>query len=200
VRVLLAVVAIAGFGLAAIAGATPFGILSRWPELAPLADGSSPLLRAALGVGALAVGVAALFGWRATSAARARPLSAALAAPLILLVLTSHLLVRPFLDPVKGLARGALAVAHALPPGEALLAFDPDETTLAVVPFYGGRFVREVSGEALPEALARAGTNHLLAMPRSLRRLPEATRTRLQAVREIVFTPTRSITLYELAP
>jgi hypothetical protein len=135
-----------------------------------------------------------------TSARRDQPLARAVAIPLLLLLLTSHMLVRPLLDPVKGLKAGALAVARSVPESEPLLAFAPDETTLAVVPFYGGRKVVELPGEGLLAEMARRGARHLLVMDNGFGRVPEEARAHLKPMRSIEFTPTRALLLLEVMP
>jgi len=205
-RVLIGVVGLAGLLLAVFAVAAQANVLSRWPALAPL---GAPELAATRGMlilaGAATLALAAR-SWRAARrpdpAAAARPrraLATAIAAPLLLLLLASHTLVRPLLDPVKGLRAGALAAAAAVPAGEPLLSFDADETTLAVLPFYSGRNLRDVAPDRVVEEMERVGARHLLTMDYSLRKLSEPARARLAVVRTLAFTPTRSIVLLELA-
>ena len=205
-RVLIGVVAFAGFALAAFAVAAQFSFLGRWPALAPMGDPALVATRVLL----LAAGVAIHFvalrtmlctGVPAAAAAapRRRALATAIVAPLLLLLLASHALVRPLLDPVKGLREGALAAAAAVPADEPLLSFDADETTLAVLPFYAGRIVRDLAPDRVVEEMERVGARHLLTMDYSLKKLPEPARARLAVVRTLAFTPTRSIVLLELA-
>jgi 4-amino-4-deoxy-L-arabinose transferase-like glycosyltransferase len=205
-RVLVGVDAFAGLALAAFAGAAQAGVLGRWPALAPMGDPALATTRVLLVVAGAATLLVALRAWRGTgvpvATARApqrRALALALAGPLLLLLFTSHALARPLLDPVKGLRAGALAAAAAVPDGEPLLSFDADETTLAVVPFYAGRTVRDLAADRILEVMERTGARHLLTMDYSLNKLPEAVRARLAVVRTLAFTPTRSIVLLERA-
>jgi hypothetical protein len=173
-------------------------MFGRAPALAPLLTRELAPLRWLLVAAGIATTLLALFAWKVTSARKDQPLARAVALPLLLLLLTSHLLVRPLLDPVKGLKAGALAVAQSVPASEPLLAFAPDETTLAVVPFYGGRFVVELPGNGLLEEMARRGSRHLLIMENGFGRLPEEARAHLKPVRSIEFTPTRALLLLEV--
>jgi 4-amino-4-deoxy-L-arabinose transferase-like glycosyltransferase len=205
-RVLIGVVGLAGLLLAAFAAAAQANVLSRWPALAPMGAPELSATRGLLMVAGAATLALAARSWRAArrpdpavAAPRRRALATAIGAPLLLLLLASHALVRPLLDPVKGLRAGALAAAAAVPAGEPLLSFDADETTLAVLPFYSGRIVRDVAPERVVEEMERSGARHLLTMEYSLRKLPEAARARLAVVRTLAFTPTRSIVLLELA-
>lgn len=200
VRVLIGVVALASLGLAAFAGALQFHQLERWPQLAPLGGAELTPLRWMVVAAGLVTLVIALRALKATAAKTPRPLALAAVPPLLAMLLVSHVLVRPLLDPVKGLKAGAIAVATAVPAGEPLLAVDPDETTLAVVPFYGGRLVVEIPREGLVAEMEHRGARHLLVMENGFGRLPEEARAHLKPVRTIEFTPTRSVELLELAP
>ena len=205
-RVLIGVVGLAGLLLAAFAAAAQANVLSRWPALAPLGAPELAATRVLLILAGAATLALAARSWRAArrpdpgaAAPPRRALATAIVAPLLFLVLTSHTLVRPLLDPVKGLREGALAAAAAVPAGEPLLSFDADETTLAVLPFYSGRIVRDLAPDRVVEEMERVGARHLLTMEYSLRKLPESARARLAVVRTLPFTPTRSIVLLELA-
>jgi 4-amino-4-deoxy-L-arabinose transferase-like glycosyltransferase len=199
-RVLIGVVAVASLALALFAALAPFGLFGHAPALAPiLASGLAPL-RWIVATAGIVTALFAWFAWRVTSARHAQPLARAVAIPLLLLLLTSHMLVRPLADPVKGLEAGAIAVARSVPDSEPLLAFAPDETTLAVVPFYGGRKVVELTGEKLLAEMARRGSRHLLVMDNGFGRVPEEARAHLKPVRTIEFTPTRALQLLELVP
>jgi len=199
-RALIGVVALAASGLALFTAGAPYGAFGHAPTLAPFLASRLAPLRWTLVAAAIVTTLFAWFAWKVTSARRDQPLARAVAIPLLLLLLSSHLLVRPLLDPVKELKTGALAVARAVPADEPLLAFAPDETTLAVVPFYGGRKVVELPRENLLAEMARRGARHLLVMDDGFGRVPEAARAHLKPVRAIEFTPTRALLLLEVTP
>lgn len=198
-RLLIGLVALGSLALAIGAGALQLFALDRWPQIAPLRDAGLAPLRWGLVAAGLVTLVVALRSLKATAARRSQPLARAVAWPLLLLLLVSHLLVRPLVDPVKGLKAGAIAVARSVPESEPLLAFEPDETTLAVVPFYGGRLVREVKGDRWREELAAAHSNHLLVMDHALQKVPGLSEANV-TIRRIDFTPTRALLLVELEP
>ena len=201
-RLLIGLVALASLALALFAGAAHFHLLERWPSLAPLAPlelADLAAVRWLLIVVGLTITLVAIRAMARTKASPARPLGRAVALPLVLLLLASHLLVRPLVDPVKGLKAGAIAVARSVPESEPILAFEPDETTLAVVPFYGGRLVREVKGDRWREELAAAHSNHLLVMDHALQKVPGLAELNVN-VRRIDFTPTRALLLVEIEP
>jgi 4-amino-4-deoxy-L-arabinose transferase-like glycosyltransferase len=200
-RFLIGVVALAALLLALFAGAVQWlHPVDRRGELNGLYSAELTSVRWGLVFAGIVTAAVALRAMKRTAAGSARPLGHAVALPLLLLLLTSHLLVRPFLEPVKGLKAGALAVARSVPESEPLLAFAPDETTLAVVPFYGGRLVIELPRDGLLAEMERRGARHLLVMEDGFGRLPEEARARLKPVRTIEFTPTRSLQLLEVVP
>lgn len=175
--------------VAVLAGEVP----PRLAEIAAallVARGRGVLAAAAvvLALSALTIFVLAL---RRTAPARSGALAALGFALLV------HAGLRPLIDPVKDLRRGALEAAD---PGGPLLGFQLDETTLAVVPFYSGRFVRnlEEPDRVLPE-LERGPARGLLLMQGAERRLDGETLRQLEKVKDVRFNPTRSLSLYRWA-
>ncbi len=73
-----------------------------------------------------------------------RPRVQALLAAALGFTFVAQLLVRPMLDPLKSMREGVLELSASIPPGEELVGYDLDETTLAVVPFYSGRLLRDL--------------------------------------------------------
>jgi hypothetical protein len=166
------------------------------PRLADIAEallvarGGGALAAAAAVLALAALGILFVAVRRAASAR-----SIALAALGFALLVHAGLL--PLIDPVKDLRRGALEVSSSDGP---LLGFQLDETTLAVVPFYSGRLVRnlEQPERVLPE-LERGPPRDLLLVPGAERRLDAETLRRLEKVKDVSFNPTRSLSIYRLA-
>ncbi len=121
----------------------------------------------------------------------------AVAAALVL-VFAWHAAGRPFADPVKSMRDGALRVAAAVPAGEELLGLSLDETTIAVVPFYSGRTIRNVeTWKAAREQFDAGRTRHLVVMDKHVeRKLGERARTELDPVARLRFAETRELWVF----
>jgi 4-amino-4-deoxy-L-arabinose transferase-like glycosyltransferase len=100
-----------------------------------------------------------------------------LAASLVTLFLIVHGLAFPLLDPLREMSLGARTVGSLVSPGRPIVAFHPDETTRAVVPFYTGReFVTVVTVKQALAALD-AGATHLLVQDKDRGKLYPEQRT-----------------------
>ncbi len=120
----------------------------------------------------------------------ARPLRApVVAGALVLLALVFHAALRPLIDPLKNLEPGALEIARAVPESEPILAFAPDETTRAVVPFYSGRILVETDE---PET-----ARHLVVIDSAEKKLPEEARRGLVKIADVRLGATRRASVYE---
>ena len=119
-----------------------------------------------------------------------KPLRASVVAgALVLLALVFHAAIRPLIDPLKNLKPGALEIARSVPEEEPILAFAPDETTRAVVPFYSGRILVETDE---PET-----AGHLVVIDSAEKKLPEAARRGLVKVADVRLGATRRASVYE---
>jgi 4-amino-4-deoxy-L-arabinose transferase-like glycosyltransferase len=119
----------------------------------------------------------------------AKPLRApVVAGVLVLFALVVHAALRPLVDPLKNLKPGALEIARAIPETEPILAFAPDETTRAVVPFYSGRI--------LSEAKDPASARHLVVTDSAEKKLPEEVRRGLVKVADVRLGATRTASVY----
>jgi 4-amino-4-deoxy-L-arabinose transferase-like glycosyltransferase len=175
--VLLVALALVAAGVALLGVAT--GKLDAEP-IAAAVKKDSLLVFSAMLVGA-GLGVA----WLA-----ARPLRApVVAGVLVLLALVFHAAIRPLVDPLKNLKPGALEIARAVPESEPILAFEPDETTRAVVPFYTGRILVETDE---PET-----ARHLLVIDGAEKKLPDGARRGLVKIADVRLGATRRASVYE---
>jgi 4-amino-4-deoxy-L-arabinose transferase-like glycosyltransferase len=175
--VLLVALALVAAGVALLGVAT--GRIDAEP-IAAAVKKESLLMFSAMLVGA-GLGVA----WVA-----AKPLRAsAVAGAFVLLALVFHAAIRPLIDPLKNLKPGALEIARAVPAEEPILAFAPDETTRAVVPFYTGRILVETDE---PET-----AGHLVVTDSAEKKLPEAARHGLVKVADVRLGATRKASVYE---
>src|SRR4030095_6085628 len=97
-----------------------------------------------------------------------RPRVASLLGAALALTFVAQLLVRPMIDPRKNMRPGVLELAASIPAGEELVGYDLDETTLAVVPFYSGRLLRDLRTAGDPVLRPR----HLVVLEKRRERLP----------------------------
>jgi 4-amino-4-deoxy-L-arabinose transferase-like glycosyltransferase len=119
----------------------------------------------------------------------ARPLRAPVpAGVLVLFVLVVQAVIRPLVDPLKNLKPGALEIARSVPGDDPILAFAPDETTRAVVPFYSGRILSETKE---PET-----ARHLVLIDSAEKKLPAAARAGLVKVADVRLGATRTASVY----
>ena len=149
---------------------------------------------------AVAVGIAAaagvlLVGWRAR---RWSPNDLALATCGVLLgaFVASAALVRPLLGAEKDLSGRAAEVARATPGDEDLLGLYVDETTVAVLPFYTGRVVRQVdTARAAVSLLDEGGFPYVLVPERDVARLGPL-RRRLTLVTSVPWSRGRNLLVF----
>lgn len=157
----------------------------------------------AAGVAAVAVMLVVIGA--AFCARRARRLAAVSPArtlwALTVLFLVLHGVVGPLVDPLRDMSAGSKEAAALVPTDEPLVAFDADETTLAVVPFFTGRLVANVEdpSDAL-RALEHGPSKHLLVMDKDVKHLGAALAKRLDLVQTVRFSATRSVNVYALKP
>jgi hypothetical protein len=123
------------------------------------------------------------------AALAAKPLRASVVAGvLVLFALLVHTAIRPLIDPLKDLKPGALEIARAVPEDEPILAFAPDETTRAVIPFYSGRILAETKE---PET-----ARHLVVIDSAEKKLPEPARQGLVKIADVRLGATRRASVY----
>ncbi|MEW6744725.1 MAG: glycosyltransferase family 39 protein [Planctomycetota bacterium] len=126
-------------------------------------EGAKPLLAVGPGLAAL------VFGSRRQW--KAMPLTLSLCALTALAYLETFACGGRQLDAMKNLEPLSRAVVKAVPEGREILGFDLDETTIAILPFYTGVFVRELPAlEKLQRALASQEPSYVLMLERDLGR------------------------------
>lgn len=79
-----------------------------------------------------------------------RPRLPVLLAAALAFTFVAQLVLRPVVDTLKSMREGVLELSASIPPDEELVGYDLDETTLAVVPFYSGRLLRDLEAEGDP--------------------------------------------------
>lgn len=122
-----------------------------------------------------------------------RPRVPTLLAAALAFTFVAQLLVRPMIDLQKNMRPGVLELAASIPAGEELVGYDLDETTLAVVPFYSGRLLRELRTAGDPVRRPR----HLVVLEKRRDRLPAELAT-LYDYEHTVPVPGRDLAVYRL--
>jgi 4-amino-4-deoxy-L-arabinose transferase-like glycosyltransferase len=122
-----------------------------------------------------------------------RPRVPALLAGALAFTFVAQLLVRPMIDPQKNMRPGVLELSASIPAGEELVGYDLDETTLAVVPFYSGRLLRDLRTAGDPVRRPR----HLVVLEKRRAKLP-AELANLYDFEHTVPVPGRDLAVYRL--
>ena len=116
---------------------------------------------------AIAASCFALIAWR--------PRVQALLAAALAFTFVAQLVLRPVVDKQKNMRAGVLELSESIPAGEELVGYDLDETTLAVVPFYSGRLLRDLrqAGDPVRVPDPRRSRHLVLMQRRSIQLPPE---------------------------
>ncbi len=127
-----------------------------------------------------------------------RPRVPTLLAAALAFTLVAQLVLRPMIDPQKNMRPGVLELAASIPAGEELVGYDLDETTLAVVPFYSGRLLRDLWPEGDPVRVPDPSrSRHLLLLAKRRDRLPPELASRYD-FEHTVFVPGRELAVYRM--
>jgi 4-amino-4-deoxy-L-arabinose transferase-like glycosyltransferase len=109
--------------------------------------------------------------------------------------------VQPFIDPLKDMSRGARESMADVPASEPLLGLALDETSRAVIPYYTGRLIRNVSTpEEAIEALKRGPSKHLVVMDNGDQNVSPELRADLRAVSKRRLDAARALNVYRYEP
>lgn len=128
-----------------------------------------------------------------------RPRASSLLAAAVAFTFVAQLVLRPLIDPLKDMQPGVQELDASIPAGEPLCGFDLDETTLAVVPFYSGRLLRELRPEADPvRMLVKTGSRHLVLLQKHRDELPPAFEGKLDLEHTVELVPGRALDIYRL--
>jgi 4-amino-4-deoxy-L-arabinose transferase-like glycosyltransferase len=128
-----------------------------------------------------------------------RPRVASLLGAAAAFTFVAQLVLRPRIDPLKDMRPGVQELVDSIPPGEALFGYDLDETTLAAVPFYSGRLLRDLLPERDPVAvLAQSASRHLVLLQKRRDRLPPELAGRFEREHTIELVPGRALDVYRL--
>jgi len=128
-----------------------------------------------------------------------RPRAASVLAAAVAFTFVAQLVLRPMIDPLKSMQPGVQELSSSLPPGEPLFGYDLDETTLAVVPFYSGRLLRDLLPERDPvQVILQSGSRHLVLIHKRRDKLPPALADRFDLQHSVELLPGRSLDVYRL--
>jgi 4-amino-4-deoxy-L-arabinose transferase-like glycosyltransferase len=160
--------------------------------------GSFALITAAVAGGTgLAIAWFALRAWHRSIASLAR----ACAYSALAMFLVWLCVVQPFIDPLKNMSDGARRSMGEVPASEPLLGLALDETTRAIVPYYSGRFIRNVARpeEAL-DALRSGPSKHLVVMDNAEHDIDAELRAHLSAPDRKRLDAGRALNVYSYVP
>jgi 4-amino-4-deoxy-L-arabinose transferase-like glycosyltransferase len=102
-----------------------------------------------------------------------RPRVASLLGAALALTFVAQLALRPMIDPQKNMRAGVLELSASIPGNEELVGYDLDETTLAVVPFYSGRLLRDLRQAGDPVRVPDPQrSRHLVLLQKRRAKLP----------------------------
>jgi 4-amino-4-deoxy-L-arabinose transferase-like glycosyltransferase len=209
----LAVLVLAGVLLLSIpSGKRELYLLPLLPAAAAVAGvflaraGAGATLRAiaivyALLAAAVAVLLAPLFAIAALCFARIafRPRTPELLAAALALTFVGQLVLRPILDTRKSMRAGVLELSASIPSGEELVGYDLDETTLAVVPFYSGRLLRDLRRAGDPVQMPDPRrSRHLVLLQKRRDRLPPGLAGLYDCVHTVELVEGRELAVYRL--
>ncbi len=146
-----------------------------------------------------AIGFVVLAGLTVLAARRQRTAVAAAATaalwPGVFLLLWGFVL--PLLDPLKNMDAGASEIATHVPMRESLVGFNLDETTRAVIPFYSGRLIENItSADELGARLAARRIHHLVLMDEMNAGIETTLRSQFVREGNIRLSATRVLHLY----
>jgi 4-amino-4-deoxy-L-arabinose transferase-like glycosyltransferase len=123
-----------------------------------------------------------------------RPRVSTLLAAALAFTFVAQLLGRPMIDPQKNMRPGVLELSASIPAGEELVGYDLDETTLAVVPFYSGRLLRDLRTAGDPVLRPR----HLVVLEKHRAKLPAELADLYDYEHEVVLVEGRELAVYRL--
>jgi len=126
-----------------------------------------------------------------------RPSVAGLLGAAAAFTFVAQLVLRPLIDPLKSMRAGVEELSASIPAGEPLCGYDLDETTLAVVPFYSGRLLRDLRPARDPMAeLARSGSRHIVLLQKRRDKLPSELEGNLDLEHTVELGAGRTLDVY----
>ncbi|MBK7642141.1 MAG: glycosyltransferase family 39 protein [Planctomycetes bacterium] len=129
----------------------------------------------------------------------ARPRVPALLGAVLAFTFVAQLVLRPVIDRQKNMRPGVLELSASIPAGEELVGYDLDETTLAVVPFYSGRLLRELRQGGDPVRVPDPSRScHLIVLEKRRAKLPPELASRYDYEHTVQLVEGRELAVYRM--
>jgi hypothetical protein len=129
----------------------------------------------------------------------ARPRVQALLAAALAVTFVAQLALRPMIDPQKNMRAGVLELSASIPEAEELVGYDLDETTLAVVPFYSGRLLRDLRQAGDPVRVPDPQrSRHLVLLQKRRTQLPPELASLFDYEHTVELVPGRALDVYRM--